>query len=220
MADSKMQKAIAAMSLGGVVILGGTAEASLLFPGDLTTGGTSAAAPGSTPTNESPPNAFDDADGTKVLIFTNPTAAVPITITYDFAGSTANSVASYSITSANDAPERDPRDWRLLGSNDNFATAGTVIDTRAGITFVDGPDVDTSNRFETLFFTVPGGPSAAFQQYRLEIQESFDINNDRPQLAEIQLFSTVVPEPSALIGVMAFSSMGLLFRGRRPERSK
>jgi len=223
MGDSKMQgaKAIAALSLGGVVILGSAAEGSLIFPGDLTTGGTSSAGPGSTPTNEVVANAFDDNDQTKVLIFTNPTAAAPITITYDFAGTTANIVRSYSITSANDSPVRDPADFQLLGSNDNFATPGVVVDTRAGVIWPDGPDADTTaDRFETQFFTVQTPGVVAFQQYRLNILESTDPANDRPQLAEIQLFSTVVPEPSALIGVMTLAPLGLLYRRRRSPAPK
>ena len=66
----------------------------------------------------------------------------------------------------------------------------------------------------------PGPGVVAFQQYRINILESTDPANDRPQLAEIQLFSTVVPEPSALIGVMTLAPLGLLYRRRRSPEPK
>ena len=42
-------------------------------------------------------------------------------------------LGAYTITSANDAPERDPKDWKLQGSND--LTNWTVLDTKAGQSF-------------------------------------------------------------------------------------
>lgn len=87
-------KAIAAPSVGRALIIGNAlAEAAVILP-DLTTGGTATAGPGATPANEGPANAFNDNQGSKVLIFTNPTEAAPITLTYDFAGKTASIVRS------------------------------------------------------------------------------------------------------------------------------
>lgn len=42
-------------------------------------------------------------------------------------------VVSYTITSANDVPNRDPRDWNLQGSNDGIGW--TTLDTQSGQTF-------------------------------------------------------------------------------------
>ncbi|HET6666358.1 MAG TPA: discoidin domain-containing protein, partial [Intrasporangium sp.] len=63
----------------------------------------------------------------------------------------------YSLTSANDAPERDPKDFRLEGSNDG--TTWTPLDTRTSIDF--------PGRFATLTFDVtsPG----AYGYYRLNV---------------------------------------------------
>ena len=47
------------------------------------------------------------------------------------------SVAQYTLTSANDVPARDPRNWTLSGSNDG--DAWTVIDTKALPGAVRGP---------------------------------------------------------------------------------
>jgi hypothetical protein len=46
---------------------------------------------------------------------------------------TAQRVASYKLTSANDAPGRDPKDWKLQASNDG--TTWVDLDTRKGETF-------------------------------------------------------------------------------------
>jgi len=42
-------------------------------------------------------------------------------------------IGAYTLTSGNDAPERDFKDWRLVGSNDG--TTWTVLDTKAGEKF-------------------------------------------------------------------------------------
>ena len=63
----------------------------------------------------------------------------------------------YSLTSANDAPERDPKDFRLEGSNDG--TTWTTLDTRTNIDF--------PGRFATLTFDVTS--PAAYGYYRLNV---------------------------------------------------
>lgn len=67
------------------------------------------------------------------------------------------SVARYALTSANDVPARDPRNWTLSGSNDG--ETWTVVDTQA----LAGP---FESRRQTKDFSVahPG----AFGQYRFE----------------------------------------------------
>lgn len=48
-------------------------------------------------------------------------------------GNSSVSVNSYSLTSADDAPEKDPASWTVYGSTDN--TNWTVLDSRAGQVF-------------------------------------------------------------------------------------
>lgn len=71
-------------------------------------------------------NVGDSDINTKWLVFTS-TAWVQ----YKLSESVA--VVHYALTSANDAPERDPRDWQFQGSQDG--QSWTTLDTRAGETF-------------------------------------------------------------------------------------
>lgn len=93
--------------------------------------------------------------------------------------SAQRTVAEYSITSANDYPERDPKDWRLLGSNDRGAT-WTLVDIRTNQLFVD--------RFETRRFTVTN--LTGFRSYRFAIDAVRDTANS-VQLADIRLSGAI-----------------------------
>lgn len=83
-------------------------------------------------------------------------------------------VTKYTLTSANDAPDRDPLKWTLSGSNDG--TTWTVIDTR--------DNIDFPLRKQTLTFDIPNN-TATFTQYKLDM-----VNNagNMFQLAEWALY--------------------------------
>jgi hypothetical protein len=86
-------------------------------------------------------------------------------------------VTGYTITSANDYPERDPLNWTLQGSNDG--SNWTTIDSRSGEDFTD--------RFQTRTFSFSN--SGAYSYYR------FNMSNHSGtilQLGEIELFGTLV----------------------------
>jgi signal transduction histidine kinase len=87
-------------------------------------------------------------------------------------------LVGYTLTSANDYPTRDPRDWRLLASNDNGKTWVT-LDTRRNEKF--------SSRFQRRFFEVSN--STPYTLYRLQIDSIGDIKalySGMVQLAEIE----------------------------------
>ncbi len=84
--------------------------------------------------------------------------------------------AAYSIASANDCPDRDPADWRLLGSNDGGNT-WTVLDTRKGEVF--------EKRFQERRYAIER--PAAFNLYRLQIDKARGPQKDGIQLSEIRL---------------------------------
>ena len=135
--------------------------------GDITDqGGTVVAQYTDSPAGEGVANLIDNDVNTKYLTF-----HASGWIQYQAPNSYV--VDRYSITSANDAPARDPLRWTLQGSNDG--TAWTTIDTRSG--------EDFASRFLTRTFTFSN--NTAYSYYR------FNLNNNSGtvlQLAEIALF--------------------------------
>ncbi|MFI7539924.1 GH92 family glycosyl hydrolase [Actinoplanes sp. NPDC049599] len=134
------------------------------------------------PPGESKAQVFDGDKGTKWLTFAatgwvQARTATPLT------------VDRYALTSANDVPARDPRDWRLQGSPDG--TTWTTLDTQTGQSF--------AARGETREFTVADPQPYAY--YRLTV----DANGGAPivQLAELELADPAVPTPVPADGAYA-----------------
>ncbi|GGO80084.1 GH92 family glycosyl hydrolase [Wenjunlia tyrosinilytica] len=93
-------------------------------------------------------------------------------------------VVRYALSSANDEPGRDPRDWKLQGSKDG--KDWTTLDTREGQSFEE--------RFQTKEYSFDN--STAYQHYRLEITRN--AGDGILQLAEVQFSdgNTAPPAPS------------------------
>ena len=126
-------------------------------------------------------NAFDNNIATKWLDFaTNNPSTRASWIQYRYASNASFAVSRYTVTSANDAPERDPRDWRLLGSN----TGGTnwaTLDTRTGETFI--------SRAQTRSFSFTN--NTAYNLYRFQIDSvNAPFSANSVQLAELELFGS------------------------------
>ncbi|HEY0467833.1 MAG TPA: hypothetical protein VGC79_26715, partial [Polyangiaceae bacterium] len=102
---------------------------------------------------------------------------------------TSSVVTQYSLTSAEDAPERDPLSWTLEGSSTGAAGTWTVLDTRTNQGFV--------NRQQTRVFTA-NTAATAYSYYRLTV--SANHGGGLTQLAEWRLFgnaSSALSAPSA-----------------------
>ena len=82
-------------------------------------------------------------------------------------------IVRYALTSANDAPARDPRDWTLQGSDDG--QTWKTLDTQTGQTF--------DARFQTKTYDFANG--TAYKHYRLDITSNSGATI--VQLAELQL---------------------------------
>ena len=82
-------------------------------------------------------------------------------------------IVRYALTSANDAPGRDPQDWTLQGSTDG--KTWTTLDTRSGESF--------SERFQTKIYDFAN--STAYKFFRLDITANHGAAI--VQLAELQL---------------------------------
>jgi hypothetical protein len=86
----------------------------------------------------------------------------------------------YTMTSGNDFPGRDPRDWELVGSNDE--TNWVTLDTRSGESF--------SGRNETNEYSFVS--NTPYRYYRMNITS---ISGDPHfQLSEWRLYESDVPE--------------------------
>ena len=114
---------------------------------------------------ETKENLVDGEDTTKWLAFDR-------TPWLEFDLSEPVDVVRYALTSANDAPERDPADWTLKGSADG--SDWTTLDTREDEVF--------DKRHQTREFSVEG--AAAYRHLRLEITRNKGA--DATQLAETQ----------------------------------
>lgn len=83
-------------------------------------------------------------------------------------------VNKYNFTSGNDAPDRDPKNWEMLGSNDG--TTWTSLDTRTNEVF--------SGRNQTREFTVNN--ETAYRYYRIKITANY--GSDAIQISEWRLY--------------------------------
>ncbi|MER5338544.1 ThuA domain-containing protein [Micromonospora sp. NPDC002717] len=126
----------------------------------------SASASAENPPNETAAKAIDGSTGTKWLTF-NPTGWLAVKLAKPVV------VSRYALTSANDFPGRDPKNWTLQGSEDG--TTWTDLDTRSNETF--------PQRFQTRQFSFTN--SKAYLHYRLNVTA----NSGEPliQLAELWL---------------------------------
>jgi hypothetical protein len=94
---------------------------------------------------------------------------------YSFGGGAGWPLSEYRLASANDASQRDPRDWTVQGSNDGVNW--TVIDTRSGQTF--------TARFQTRSFTLSN--PIPYRHYRLAISANAGGSGHGLQLSEFAL---------------------------------
>ena len=101
----------------------------------------------------------------------------------------APKAVSYSLTSANDMPGRDPKSWKLYGSADGKSY--DLLDQQSGTFWGDDKD-GKGSRNKTLSFPLK---TDKYTFFKLEITELID-NKQKPQLAELSMRS---PPPDALI---------------------
>ena len=135
------------------------------------------------PSGEVGANAFDNSIFTKWLDFANANPSTRASwIQYACPGGAQAAVTQYTVTSANDAPERDPQNWRLLGSN-NGGTNWTTLDMRTNVVF--------TNRYETHAYAFAN--TTAFNTYRFQIDSVANpASANSVQLSELEFISQPV----------------------------
>jgi len=141
---------------------------------------------GDNPPNETKEKAFDGIVGTKWLDFAVPNGTGNFSwIQYVYPSNMTSIAVQYVITSANDAPERDPAAWNFYGVTSSNTLV--LLDTRANQVF--------PNRFQTQTFAIDN--TNAWYGYRLEITRVYNpATAVAVQLAELQFIG---PNPNPLI---------------------
>ncbi|MFI0723578.1 GH92 family glycosyl hydrolase [Streptomyces sp. NPDC021224] len=135
---------------GDPEVAGVTAGTLPVLPGSVKDDITAVTASSDNPPNEVAGNVADEDPNTKWLTFAA-TGWVQYRLSADV------TVKKYALTSANDSPERDPKDFTLQGSANG--TDWTTVDTRSGAKF--------AGRFKSNVYDVadPG----AYRYYRLNV---------------------------------------------------
>ncbi len=126
---------------------------------------------------------FDNDIATKWYVRANPTPA----IIYDFAGTTSYAINAYTVTSGNDAPDRDPAGWRLEGSNSPTLSTWTTVDTRTAQTFV--------GRGQTNYYSFANTTGYLVYRFVVTANNGGTANGGEFQMAELQLFGDPTTPP-------------------------
>ncbi len=155
---------------------GVTGQTGIALRGDVTDRVVEATGTGSSPDNEGPGNLHDGSAASKWL-----TRAVTGAATYELSEPVV--VRRYSLTAADDSPDRDPRDWAFQGSTDG--TTWVDLDTRRG--------QDLGERADTTSYDFAN--ETAYQYYRLDVRANDGA--DLLQLAELRISNGDDSEPPA-----------------------
>jgi len=120
--------------------------------------------------------AFDLNPGSKWL------SPAPGWLRYDFGAGKTQTIKRYAITSANDVPERDPKDWQFQGSSNG--STWTTLDTRSDQSF--------AYRYQTINYTIAS--PASYRYYRLNV--TVNHGDGSTQLSELGLL-VEPPQPQS-----------------------
>jgi hypothetical protein len=111
----------------------------------------------------------------------------------------------FTLSSANDVPNRDSDQWRILGSNDGINyTALYSYD-------VAGQSIWGSDRFEVVQFSNNDDYTVNTAYSIFRYQSTSVVAGSMHQLGEIEFFGTKIPEPST-IAIFALGLIGLASR--------
>jgi hypothetical protein len=147
---------------------------------DLCTGGYASGSSGGAP--ESWPQAFDDDFTSTKWLADNPYLLRDNFLYARAQLSASATVISYQMVSGDDAPERDPQDWTIQGSND--ASTWVILDTQTLQTFASRGLTKTYNFSNSI----------SYAYYKLSITKLLNIASDLSatqymQLAEWRLWT-------------------------------
>lgn len=175
--------AIGAISVG--TPMSHNVPADVTGPGDVIQGVPN---DGDWPGAETPDLAIDNDSGTKYLHFKGETEPTGFQVT---PASGATIVTELTLTSANDAVERDPVTFELYGSNDGIDGPYTLI---AAGDVVDFAQADAIARFTMNTTPIVFENDVAYTSYQLLFPTVRDAGSaNSMQIAEVELIGVVAP---------------------------
>jgi len=144
------------------------------------------------PGAEGPANILDTNAGTKYLNFGKVnsgfivTPAGPLTV-----------IDNFTITTANDAPERDPTAWELFGTTDAITSTANSQGDAENWTLIDSGTIDPSTDRGITTAPIDVEQLDAYSSYKLVftgVRDAAAANS--MQVADVQFYGSVVPEPA------------------------
>lgn len=187
--------ASAADPKNGDAALGAPYEGALApqtLPNVLSTSDTIVPSSKNSPSAEIAPNVLDGKSSTKYLNFDKLNTGVTVT---PAAG--ASIISGITLTTANDAPERDPATWTVLGSNDGAYYEQIASGSMAAVT----------NRFYSRSFSFSNTkPYTSYKVVFPTVADAAKANS--MQIADIGLLGVVVGAPAAKPTLAVSSAAG------------
>jgi hypothetical protein len=167
----------------------------------------------SSPGNETPPLAIDGDPFTKYLNFGELNSGF---IVQPQVGRSL--VQSFTITTANDATERDPSAWELFGTNETIRSTNNSEGNGENWTLIDSGVIDLPLDRFTAGNPVSVRNSTTYSFYKMVFTGVRDEGAaNSVQFAEIQFEGLVIPEPGA--GALAGIGLAALALRRRYSRA-
>ena len=161
------------------------------------------------PTNEGADKLFDGLTSTKYLNFGKENTGIIVT-----PQSGASVISSFQISTANDAPGRDPASWILYGTNDPVTSPDFSQGNLESWTLIGSGALALPDARSTAGPVVNVSNVNSYTSYRMAFPTLKDAANvNSMQISEVQFFA--VPEPSTIaMGMLALVTASCLRRHR------